>query len=697
MTYHTGIVRRATLAVALAATSLFATGADKDKEDNSAMTGLVGQEVSQRAGVAAQESANNSKTHKTEVVKSGNEYVTAQNDLDFSKGEQKIAQNDLKEKTKAATKAKEGVTNAQNEKAHFDNEANRSKSKSNDFKKQGDAKMTESKDLRNQATELKKQGKATEASKLESKANSLEAEAKSSYKQSETYAKQADEFTTKSKAQDKVIAERQQVLDNANAQKKMSQENLKQKNQNVEANTKRVSETKEKLSKTLKDPSVPKSVKQQLLDSLNNVMNVVSVGDAAKKLNDAYEKGDIDAIERETANVLATIADVYANGAVSGTKNIIETASEAKETSRTTAYHDNTSMAMEQYQSIVIDLHRNGKSLEEAKRIAEGFMSGNSKYTQEVKDFYKQNGIDFPERKTAGLTTDEILDHINDWGNRSFEGLLDAPSTIWQQTKNTGEVIGRTAGNFSVWVTDTSLQEKKEDLKAGVDLVKTEVGNIARAIDNWWNGNADLETKKSHIIDILKQAGASDFEARQIAEQYINAKIEGKSSNVVKKFQNELENRSDSERYGNIMDNYRLEKDAVLKEIQELQSRIPLNDKDLERYNFLLSRYKHLDEMEKEYATKKEIAEDEEARKAKEKEEAEKKAKEEEEKKAKEEAEKAKEEAEKKAKEEAEKEKGEKGEGDEDGDADIDADGETDAESDTDTEADTDTIDATPP
>ena len=104
----------AALLVALAVFSAAAEEKKDDKGDSSYSSSLTGAAVNE--GKEITKAQDKYKYQTTTLAQSEANLNSAANDLNFAQGEQKIAKDDLTAKTKEATKAKDNLTKAQNDK-----------------------------------------------------------------------------------------------------------------------------------------------------------------------------------------------------------------------------------------------------------------------------------------------------------------------------------------------------------------------------------------------------------------------------------------------------------------------------------------------------------------------------------------------------------------------------------------------------
>ena len=558
----------AALLVAFAVFSAAAEEKKDDKGDSSYSSSITGAGVN--TGKEITNAQNTYKYQTTTLAQSEANLNSAANDLNFAQGEQKIAKDDLTAKTKEATKAKDNLTKAQNEKTHLDNEAGRAQGKSNDYKNKGNAQMSEAENLKQQAAEMRKNNKPGEAAKLESQSKKLEAEAKSNFQQSDNYAKQADDFRTKSKAQDGIIAEKQKISDTATHNQKVSQDNFNTKTKNVEAKTKKFDNAKKDLidkANTSPDPST----KQKVLEKVGEALDAIGVGDAGKKARDAIKSGDPEAIENALKDVAYSVADIPTAGGASGVRNIVNATTEASNMNTDQKQLDNTVMVDGQRAQIVKDLftqkdaNGNHMTIQEANKLADGYMNGDQDAVNQVNSFYKDNDINGgkpPERGSTELTWKEVGEQVLDYGGRLKDNVKNMPGAIVEQAKNTKDLVVETGKDLKDIATmdDATMQQLMEDkltsgawtwdnVKEGLDLGKDKVKDgIGGALDatwdwtkSWWGGDK-ATTERNNIINSLMEQGATRPEAEKVAWQYQFDKNNnpGKKSTAISDFKDDL-------------------------------------------------------------------------------------------------------------------------------------------------------------
>ena len=558
----------AALLAALAAFSAAAEEKKDDKGDSSYSSSLTGAGVNE--GKEITKAQDKYKYQTTTLAQSEANLNSAANDLNFAQGEQDIAKKDLSAKTKEATKAKDNLTKAQNDKVHYDNEAGRAQGKSNDFKNKGNAQMAESENLKKQAAEMRKNNKPGEAAKLESQSKKLEADAKSNFQQSDSYAQKADDFRTKSKAQDGIIAEKQKISDTATHNQKISQDNFNTKTKKVEDVTKKFDKAKKDLIDKA-NASPDQSTKSKILEKVGEALDAIGVGDAGKKARDAIKTGDPEKIENALKDVAFSIADIPSAGGASGARNIINARTEYSNMNTDQKQLDNTVMVDGQRAQIVKDLftqkdaNGNHMTIQEANKLADGYMNGDKDAVNQVNSFYKDNDINGgkpPERGSTELTWKEVGEQVLDYGGRLKDNVKNMPGAIVDQAKNTKDLVVETGKDLKDIATmdDATMQQLMEDkltsgawtwdnVKDGLDLgkdkVKDGVGGAADAVWDWtksWWGGDKATTERNNIINSLMEQGATKPEAEKVAWQYQFDKNNnpGGKSTAITDFKNDL-------------------------------------------------------------------------------------------------------------------------------------------------------------
>lgn len=564
--------RRAHIAAALlAAFAVFSAAAEEkkdDKGDSSYSSSITGAGVNEGKEITKAQDTHKYKT--TTLAQSEANLNSAANDLNFAQGEQKIAKDDLTAKTKEATKAKDNLTKAQNDKVHYDNEAGRAQNKSNDFKNKGNAQMAESDNLKKQAAEMRKNNKPGEAAKLESQSKKLEADAKSNFQKSDSYAQKADDFRAKSKAQDGIIAEKQKISDTATHNQKLSQDNFNTKTKNVETKTQRFDKAKEDLIDKAKKSPDP-STKRKILEKVGDALDAIGVGDAGKKARDAIKSGDPEKIENALKDVAYSVADIPTAGAATGARNIVNAGAEVNNMNTDQKQLDNTVMVDGQRAQIVKDLftqkdaNGNHMTIQEANKLADGYMNGDKDAVSQVNSFYKDNDINGgkpPERGSTELTWKEVGEEVLDYGGRLKDNVKNMPGAIVDQAKNTKDLVVETGKDLKDIATmdDATMQQLmenkltsgawtwdnvKEGLDLGKDKVKDGVGGAVDAAWDWtksWWGGDKATTERENIINSLMEQGATKPEAEKVAWQYQFDKNNnpGGKSTAITDFKNDL-------------------------------------------------------------------------------------------------------------------------------------------------------------
>ena len=558
-------------AALLAAFAVFSAAAEEkkdDKGDSSYSSSITGAGVNEGKEITKAQDTHKYKT--TTLAQSEANLTSAANDLHFAQGEQDLAKKDLTAKTKEATKAKDNLTKAQNDKVHYDNEAGRAQGKSNDFKNKGNAQMAESENLKKQAAEMRKNNKPGEAAKLESQSKKLEADAKSNFQKSDNYAKQADDFRAKSKAQDGVIVEKQKISDTATHNQKISQDNFNTKTKNVESKTKTFDKAKKDLIDKAKKSPDP-STKSKILEKVGDALDAIGVGDAGKKARDAIKSGDPEKIENALKDVAFSVADIPSAGAASGVRNIVNAGAELSNMNTDQKQLDNTVMVDGQRAQIVKDLftqkdaNGNHMTIQEANKLADGYMNGDKDAVSQVNSFYKDNDINGgkpPERGSTDMTWKEVGEQVLDYGGRLKDNVKNMPGAIVDQAKNTKDLVVETGKDLKDIATmdDATMQQLMEDkltsgawtwdnVKEGLDLGKDKVKDgVGGAVDaawdwtkSWWGGDK-ATTERENIINSLMEQGATKPEAEKVAWQYQFDKNNnpGKQSTVISDFKNDL-------------------------------------------------------------------------------------------------------------------------------------------------------------